>query len=362
MPESVENPSIDSEAGVPARSTDVNADVAFYRGLGFRVDEIFPADAPIRATLSGHGVRLFLEPEAAALPSLRIRSADFDIDERETPDRFRSPGGTRIDIVPLSKPVFYPPLVSELVVSRFDPSDEPHAGRAGMRYRDLIPGRQGDAVIASLISIPLAGPVNDWVHFHEVGFQLIFVKSGWVKVVYEDQGDPFVMRTGDCVIQPPTIRHRVLENSDGLEVVEVGYPAEHITKADPSMLLPNSATPQPRTWQGQSFIRHIDRDAVWADVGNGVLRTDTGISEATAGLADVDVLRAETDASSLGTAVRDGEFGLLVVLDGSVGVNIDGTDFSLATGESVVTPVGTTCAVHHHAGSRLLRVRIHTKR
>ena len=52
------------------------------------------------------------------------------------------------------------------------------------------------------------GPVPDWVHFHKVRFQLIYCWHGWVRVVYEDQGDPFVLQAGDCVIQPPQIRHR----------------------------------------------------------------------------------------------------------------------------------------------------------
>ena len=32
---------------------------------------------------------------------------------------------------------------------------------------------------------------------------MIFVKAGWVRLVYEDQGEPFVMVAGDCVLQPP---------------------------------------------------------------------------------------------------------------------------------------------------------------
>ncbi len=61
-------------------------------------------------------------------------------------------------------------------------------GRAGMQYRDLIPTRLGGAIIASHIRIPDGGPVPDMVHFHKVGFQLIFCVKGWVDVVYEDQG------------------------------------------------------------------------------------------------------------------------------------------------------------------------------
>ena len=73
-----------------------------------------------------------------------------------------------------------------------------------MLYRDLIPDRLGgSAIVASHIRIPEGGPVGDSVHFHRVGFQLIFCYKGWVEVVYEDQGPPFVLRAGDCVIQGP---------------------------------------------------------------------------------------------------------------------------------------------------------------
>ena len=83
------------------------------------------------------------------------------------------------------------------------------------------------------------------VHYHTVGFQLIFCYHGWVRLVYEDQGPPFILKAGDCVIQPPQIRHRVLESSENLQVVEIGVPAEHITTVDHEMELPTRAS-QPR--------------------------------------------------------------------------------------------------------------------
>ena len=72
-----------------------------------------------------------------------------------------------------------------------------------MLYRDLIPGRLGGRYIASHITIPKGGPVSDWVHYHRIALQLIYVRRGWVRVVYQDGGEPFVMREGDLVIQPP---------------------------------------------------------------------------------------------------------------------------------------------------------------
>ena len=75
-----------------------------------------------------------------------------------------------------------------------------------MYYRDLIPGRYGGRFIASHIRIPAGGPVPDYVHHHSVEFQLIFCVNGWVRVAYEDQGEPMVLNPGDCFLQPPHIR------------------------------------------------------------------------------------------------------------------------------------------------------------
>ena len=48
------------------------------------------------------------------------------------------------------------------------------------------------------------------------------------------------MHPGDCVLQPPQIRHRVLESSAGLEVLEISCPAEHETWADADLDLPTT--------------------------------------------------------------------------------------------------------------------------
>ena len=341
---------------IPARSLDINGDVSFFRGLGFSVEEIFPADAPARAVVNGHGVRLHLRPDAEPV-SLRLVGVNL-----MDPAVQVSPGGTRVAIEPRAVEPVAPPLCSELVVSRLDPNEAPHAGRAGMRYRDLIPGRQGNCVIASLISIPHAGPVNDWVHFHEIRFQLIFVKSGWVRVVYEDQGEPFVMQAGDCVIQPPTIRHRVLENSDNLEVVEIGYPAEHVTRADSELQLPNGTGDPSRTWSGQTFIRHHEASAQWREIAPGVMITDTGVHGATQGLAAVDVIRSTGSVSLDEIEVPDGMFEFLVVLEGRLTVKTTSRSESLDSGESIVLPVGHAYSVDLADSSRLLRVRIDTLR
>ncbi|MFK5956981.1 MAG: cupin domain-containing protein [Planctomycetota bacterium] len=208
---------------------------------GFRLDAIFPADAPRTAEMSADGVRLRLEIDA---PAIETAHGDWV------------------------------------------------AGRAGMEYRDLLPSRLGGAVIASHIRIRDGGLVPDYVHYHEVGFQIIYCKSGWVKVVYEDQGEPFVLQAGDCVLQPPKIRHRVLECSDGLEVFEVGCPAEHRTLVEHELELPNAATNPGRLFANQRFVRHQVAQAIWEPWSvEGFESRDLGIADATQGLADARVVR-----------------------------------------------------------------------
>jgi len=211
---------------------------------GFRLDAIFPADAPRCAELSLDGVTLRVEVPPSAVGEAAAHDGVWQ------------------------------------------------TGRAGMEYRDLLPSRRGGAVIASHIRIRNGGLVPDYVHYHEVEFQMIYCKSGWVKVVYEDQGDPFILQAGDCVLQPPTIRHRVLECSDGLEVVEVGCPAEHRTLVDHELELPNSTCNPNRLFAGQRFVRHQVAQALWEPwTVDGFESRDLGMAAATQGLADARVVR-----------------------------------------------------------------------
>jgi mannose-6-phosphate isomerase-like protein (cupin superfamily) len=137
-------------------------------------------------------------------------------------------------------------------------------GRAGMMYRDLIPDRLGGKVIASHIRIVGGGPVDDRVHYHKVDFQLIYCLKGAIRVVYEDQGEPFWLRPGDCVLQPPEIRHRVLEAEAGSEVIEITSPAEHETWFDHELHLPTASTNPERAFSGQRFVRHQAAKDRWS--------------------------------------------------------------------------------------------------
>jgi quercetin dioxygenase-like cupin family protein len=326
-------------AEVSFPSQDLAADLAFYtRELGFRLDMIFPADDPGVAVLSGHGLRLRLERGAAVAPGvLRLLCLDpgaFAGGTRE----LTAPNGVRIQIVEARPRLETPPTQHAFVVRRLKDNSPWVIGRAGMHYRDLIPGRLGGSIIASHIRIPDAGPVPDMVHYHTVGFQLIFCYHGWVELVYEDQGPPFLLKAGDCVIQPPQIRHRVLAASENLQVVEIGVPAEHITTVDHDMELPTPLLRPDRDFGGQRFCRSEAKNAVWTPWRlPGFEARETGIGAATAGVASVQVARP---AGPIGeTTSHNSDILFTFVLSGSVTLHGEGQGaHALGEGDAYVIP------------------------
>src|SRR5205085_1261926 len=97
----------------------------------------------------------------------------------------------------------------------------------------------------------------------KIDFQMIYCTRGRIRVVYEDQGPPFWLETGDCVLQPPEIRHRVLECTAGAEVIEVSAPAEHETWVEHEIRLPTQMLRPERDFGGQRFVRHVASEAAW---------------------------------------------------------------------------------------------------
>ena len=327
---------------------DLDATLAFFtERLGFRLETIHPADDPSVAVISGYGVRLELARGGDGAPGvLRLLCAD----PRKVADgaaELTAPNGTRIELVDANPPLVVPATKSLFVLSRNDDEAPWHAGRAGMRYRDLIPDRLGGAFIASHIQVPDAGLVPDYVHFHKIRFQMIYIYKGWVRVLYEDQGPAFVMQAGDCVLQPPFIRHRVLETSGGFEVIEIGHPAEHETFADHQMELPKPTNDPKRDFSGQQWVRHDAAKATWEPFRiEGFESRDIGIGAATKGLASVRVARLSGTPSS--ELVRhDAEFLFTFVLEGGMTLRrSEGDDERLGAGDAFVVPasMGTAFA------------------
>ena len=311
--------------------------------LGFQVDAIFPADNPTTAMVSGYGVSLRLVQGAVAGATDLYLLCDDPGAAGTT--ALTAPNGLRIHLVAADPPMRQPVTQQRLVLTRGAAHDAWGVGRAGMRYRDLVPDRLGGAFIASHIRILEGGPVADYVHFHKVRFQTIFCRKGWVRVAYEGQGEPLVMREGDCVLQPPLIRHRVMESSAGAEVVEICTPAEHITMADRGMTLPNGDLQPGRDFDGQKFVFHVAAHGAWVPWRmQGFEVQDTGIGHATAGLAGVRVVRPQGQPPATSQA-QDTEFCFYFVLSGSVTVRVGGAAHALAPDDSITIPQGAPYAL-----------------
>jgi hypothetical protein len=103
--------------------------------------------------------------------------------------------------------------------------------RAYAHYRDL---GFADATggLAQAHVIRLIGPCDpaevSKLHFHDVDFQMVYVLKGWVKTYMEGQGES-LMEQGSAWIQPPRIKHLIMDYSDDVELLEVILPAEFKT-------------------------------------------------------------------------------------------------------------------------------------
>jgi len=305
------------------RCIDVDGMLAFFTTeLGCRLELVTPADEPREFVVTApDGSSLRLVRDTVGRP-VELR---WTVDEWPDPGRhLEAPDGTTIDIVVRSDEIDIPANAPSLSVEQAPTTAEFGEGRAGMGYRDLLPDRWGGRFIASHIVIADGGEVADYVHYHRIRFQMIFVAAGWVEVVYEDQGEAFRMHAGDCVLQPPEIRHRVLRSSPGLEVIEIGCPAEHDTLVEHEITLPTPMIDTGRLFGGQRFVRHVAADvAPVAATTPGFLARSTGIDVATDGLADVQVLTVDTATAASTSMTHDGEFAMYVGLNGCASMHVD---------------------------------------
>ncbi len=330
----------ETRAEILLPTSDLRKDLSFFtKTLGMRMDMIYPADNPSVAVFSGHGLRVRLDQGfKASAGHLRLLS-DAPDGIAEGQRHLTSPGGTEVTIDELNPPLVLPPTEHAFVVRRLADQAPWVIGRAGMAYRDLVPTRLGGAIIASHIRVP-DGKVPDMVHFHKVGFQLIFCIRGWVDVLYEDQGGIRRLNAGDCFIQPPTIRHRVMEAGDDIEVIEIGVPAEHITEIDHEMVLPTPHHRPDREWDGQRFVHNLAEGATWQAFRlPGYLCRDTTINANTKGVAGVQVVRKGT-----GTPVpcrHDSDILFGFVMGGQMTLMGEGKEpYRLSRGDAFVTPPG----------------------
>ena len=260
----------------------------FVNVLEFKIAMISPADNPNYAILTRDQFTVALDKNAKAQPL----SIEIPVENQSLIGTgLTGPNGTKVQYVPIVKNRNTIKNLKPIIhFSRMNDTEWVQ-GRAGMSYRSLT-GIHNEICAASQIRIEGSGKVADWVHYHDVSFQTLFCINGSAKLVYEDQGEPFRLFAGNCVIQPPEIRHKVLYASDNIEVIEIGVPAEHITTIDHDMKLPTKVFNPEREFKGQKFVHNRADGATWSDFRiPGFKCRDTTIAANTKNVAGVQVIR-----------------------------------------------------------------------
>ena len=103
--------------------------------------------------------------------------------------------------------------------------------RSYAQYRDLGMSKATNGLLQAHV-IRLIPPCDPAVvskrHYHDVHVQMIHVLKGWIRSEFEGQGE-VTMRAGAAWLQPPRIKHTVLDYSDDCELLEIILPAEFET-------------------------------------------------------------------------------------------------------------------------------------
>ena len=103
--------------------------------------------------------------------------------------------------------------------------------RGFFAYRDLgMKGVSGGKIQAHVIRAKEGDAASGGWHYHVLDFQMVYILKGWVRFEYEGVGE-VLLEPGSCVYQPPGIRHREIEHSQDLELLEITSPAEFETVA-----------------------------------------------------------------------------------------------------------------------------------
>jgi mannose-6-phosphate isomerase-like protein (cupin superfamily) len=122
------------------------------------------------------------------------------------------------------------PRKQTFVANHLDANAFEQGLRSYAKYRDLgiAAATNGLAVAHVIKMIPPCDPaVVSKRHYHDVDFQMIYVLKGWIKGEYD--GEVATMREGSCWLQPPKIKHTVLDYSDDCELLEIILPADFAT-------------------------------------------------------------------------------------------------------------------------------------
>ena len=123
-------------------------------------------------------------------------------------------------------------MVSGMKLSVTHAEDTPFESeglRTFFEYRDLGIGRStGGRFHAYVIRAREGHGERVGWHKHDLDFQMVYILKGWAIFEYEGKGE-VKLGPGDCVHQPPGIRHREVDHSDDLELIEITSPEEYAT-------------------------------------------------------------------------------------------------------------------------------------
>ena len=115
--------------------------------------------------------------------------------------------------------------VSRLKDARFKPGFRTYFQDRDLGVRAATGNRYTAEIHRACAPCPQGG---SGAHTHTVDFQFNYVLKGWIKGEYEGAG-VVTMREGSCWLQPPRIKHTVLDYSDDCELLEIIIPADFDT-------------------------------------------------------------------------------------------------------------------------------------
>jgi len=132
----------------------------------------------------------------------------------------------------------------------------------------------------------------------------------------------------------------LVASSDGIEVIEIGVPAEHVTEIDHVLTLPTSQLRPEREWQGQRFVHNVGTTGEFRPFRlPGFVARDTTINANTKGVASVMV--AKPDGQEKRWTVHHGDILFTFVMKGTMVLEGEGMEpFTLSTGDAFAIPPG----------------------
>ena len=338
----------------------LNEEIFFLENeIGFKLKEIYPADSPKFALLEGFGLNIVLKLEKENskynLTHIRVR---LDKSSKKIKSKLlTSPGGNKVEFIIEQ---------SYEIITKFPNSIEINQnthtwnnGRAGMLYRDLLPSRYGGYIIASHIKLDSIGKVHDRVHYHNIDFQVLYCLKGKVKLAYENQNNYIMFNKGDCILQPPQIKHQVIETYEPLEVIEITSPAEHVTKINYDLKIPNKDKTS-FDEKTKSFFLHYKYESQGIEsILPGFNEKKMGIYEASAEFADLIIL--ESDNFNSFEFLHRNKILFIYVLDGSIKIIDDITEHSLNKNDCFTLPPNKKVSLFYLKTIKLLLLSISGK-